>query len=185
MRITGGVHRSRELRAPKGHKTRPTADRVREALFSMLSARLSIEGARVLDLFAGTGALGLEALSRGAAHAVFVENAREALAALQENVRALGFAAASQVITQRAERAIPSLKGPFDIVFCDPPYALVREPELPRLLAEVGAVCAPSSTIVLEHDNKDAPPAVGGLVLIETRRYGDTALSFYELDRPT
>jgi len=153
MRITGGVHRSR----------RP------------------LDGARVLDLFAGTGALGLEALSRGASHGVFVESDRAALLALRENVRALGFEAASVVIAQRAERVVEALKGPFDVVLCDPPYALVREPELAALLSKVAAHCHAEATIVLEHDAKDPPPSILGAIVTFTRRYGDTGLTFYEV----
>jgi len=179
MRITGGVHRSRELRAPKGHKTRPTADRVREGMFSMLASRRPLDGARVLDLFAGTGALGLEALSRGAAHAVFVESAREALDALRENVRALGLESECTIVAQKVERAIDSLSGPFDLVFCDPPYALVREPALGVLLAKVATHCDPEATLVLEHDSKDPPPTISGVTATVTRRYGDTSLTLY------
>ncbi len=181
MRITGGVHRSRELRAPKGHKTRPTADRVREALFSMISSRRSLDGARVLDLFAGTGALGLEALSRGAVHVVFVEDARDALSALQANIHALGVDRESTVISQRVERALRTIKGPFDVVFCDPPYALVREAAFVELWSSVAALCDAQCTLVLEHDSKDTAPEPSSLHITTTRRYGDSSLSFYEV----
>jgi 16S rRNA (guanine966-N2)-methyltransferase len=179
MRITGGVHRSRELRAPKGHKTRPTADRVREGLFSMLTSRRELVGTHVLDLFAGTGALGLEALSRGVAHATFVESGREALVALRENVRSLGLEARSTIVGQKVERAIDSIAGPFGLVFCDPPYALVREPALSAVLVKVAGLCEPEATLVLEHDSKDAPPELGSMMATESRRYGDTSLTFY------
>src|ERR1700680_1652370 len=100
MRITGGIHRSRSLRAPRGERTRPTSDRVREALFGILTARRSLAGLEILDLYAGTGALALEALSRGAGRATLVESSREALAAIRANVAALG--------VQDRVRVIPS-----------------------------------------------------------------------------
>ena len=118
MRIIAGKWRGRTLKSPDGKATRPTSDRAREALFSMLASRLgSFEGLRVCDLFAGTGALGLEALSRGAAHCTFVEQDRAALDALKANVAMLG--AYSYVRAQAAERFSG---GPFDLVFADPPY---------------------------------------------------------------
>ena len=106
MRVTGGIFRSRALRAPRGTTTRPTSDRVREAMFSMLvSDGLIEEGARILDLYAGSGALGLEALSRGAGEAVLVEQGRDALAAIRENVEALDVADRVRVVAARVERA--------------------------------------------------------------------------------
>ncbi|HVY44643.1 MAG TPA: 16S rRNA (guanine(966)-N(2))-methyltransferase RsmD, partial [Minicystis sp.] len=126
MRVIAGALGGRRLVAPPGRATRPTSDRVREAVFSALG---DVEGAVVLDLFAGTGALGIEALSRGAAHATFVENARASLAALRENLAALGLGATSSVIAQPAARAVASLAGApgpaFDLVLVDPPYAAI------------------------------------------------------------
>ena len=120
MRVIAGRLGGRKLVAPRGLSTRPTSDRVREALFSALGA---VTGARVLDLFAGTGALGVEAISRGAARAVFVESARPALAALRENLGALGLAESARVVPQLAERALGAViaEGPFDLIFADPP----------------------------------------------------------------
>ena len=119
MRIIAGQWRGRPLAAPQGQDTRPTADRVREALFSMLASRLgSFEGLQVADLFAGSGALGLEALSRGAAHCVFVENDRNAVEAIRSNIAALG--ASAEVLARSAEHA--ALPAPADLAFLDPPY---------------------------------------------------------------
>ncbi len=151
----------------------------------MLASRRSLDGARVIDLFAGTGALGLEALSRGAAHVVFVESDRAALLALRENVHSLGFERASVIAAQRAERAVEALLGPFDLVLCDPPYALVREAELATLLSKVLTYCDPEVVFVLEHDAKDAPPTINGVTVTVTRRYGDTSLTFYEASHDT
>jgi 16S rRNA (guanine966-N2)-methyltransferase len=122
MRIIAGEWRGRPLQAPAGQGTRPTADRTRETLFSMLASRIgSFEGLRVADLYAGSGAVGLEALSRGAAHATFVENERGALAAIRANIAALRAADRVDVRPLSAARLAPS--QPFDLVFADPPYA--------------------------------------------------------------
>src|SRR5689334_18455145 len=138
MRITGGVFRSRMLTAPRGQQTRPTSDRVREALFSMLASAGAFSdelGPRVLDLYAGSGALGLEALSRGAQSAVLVESGRPALAAIRDNARALDVEGQVTVIGARVDRALAELEGPFDLVLIDPPYADVRTPDFGAILA--------------------------------------------------
>lgn len=182
VRITGGLHRSRSLRAPRGADTRPTSDRVREAIFGILTSAGVVEEARVLDLYAGTGALGLEALSRGAAHATLVERGRDALLAIRANVDALGLAQQTTVISKAVERALPLLSGAaFQLVFCDPPYADVASGALARALAPIiaSAVIDPDARIVVEHASADPPPALPGLSLEDTRRYGDTTVSFY------
>lgn len=121
MRIIAGQWRGRKLIAPAGDATRPTADRVREALFSMLASRLgSFDGLRVADIFAGSGALGLEALSRGAAHCTFVEEDRAALKALDANIAVLG---AEADVLRRSALNLPAAEAPFDLVLLDPPYA--------------------------------------------------------------
>ena len=137
MRIIAGRWRGRVLIAPPGEATRPTADRTREALFSMLTSRLgSFEELRVADVFAGTGALGLEALSRGAARCTFVERDRDALAALKANIDKLG----ADGTDIRAQAAESFAGGPFDIVFMDPPYGSgLAQKILPRLALDPGA----------------------------------------------
>jgi len=181
MRITGGVHRSRSLKAPRGSSTRPTSDRVREALFAILASAGAIDGARVLDLYAGTGALGLEALSRGAAHATLVERGREALAAIRANVEALREERRTRVLAMPVSRATTALGGDrFDLVFADPPYADVAKGTTRDELAPiVEAHLAPDARVVVEHASADGPPAIDGLATLETRRYGDTSLTFY------
>ncbi len=178
MRITGGQYRSRALKAPKGSLTRPTSDRVREALFSILGPRAAAR--RVLDLYAGTGALGLEALSRGAESVVFVERSKEALAALRANVEALGLVARA-CVASAVERAARDLEGErFDLVFADPPYADVKSGAAVRAIeALVLPHLAPSALLVLEHASRDPAPLIEGLVLDDGRTYGDTTLSFY------
>lgn len=184
MRITGGTWRSRSIRAPRGTSTRPTSDRVREALFSMLVASDLLGGERaprVLDLYAGTGALALEALSRGAAEAVLVENARDALAAIRENVRALGAETRATIVPARVEAALDkALHGQsFDLIFADPPYALVEAPAFAGVLARAARLLAPSGGLVLESSAGTNVADVEGLSLDRSRTYGDTALSMY------
>ncbi len=184
MRITGGTLRSRQLQAPRGQATRPTSDRVREALFGILGATGVLRGARVLDLYAGTGALAIEALSRGAAHATLVESSREALAALRANVEALGLRAVTSIVVGSVEatRSRVAREGPFDLVLADPPWALVDEggpSEALSALARAGAL-SPDAVVVLEHDARSAPPQPRALEPIDRRRYGDTALTLYK-----
>jgi 16S rRNA (guanine966-N2)-methyltransferase len=184
MRITGGVHRSRALRAPRGNLTRPTSDRVREALFGILVSAQVIDGARVLDLYAGTGALGLEALSRGAAHATFVESSRSAAEVLRANIGALGVGATARIVEGEVERSVRRIAalGPFDLVLADPPWTLVDVGDPQRaLLALVGAgVLAPLAWLVLEHSSRTPAPELESLARIRTRAYGDTTLTFYK-----
>ncbi|WP_394845661.1 16S rRNA (guanine(966)-N(2))-methyltransferase RsmD [Pendulispora brunnea] len=183
MRITGGSHRSRSLRAPKGDRTRPTSDRVREALFSILR---DVSGDRVLDLYAGTGALALEALSRGAEHATFVEEGRDALAALRYNIEQLDVGSRTTVLPMSVERAARALVRTVDderftLVFADPPYRLIQGGEFVQSFEPIihsGGI-ASDATVVVEHASADPPPTVSDLELLESRRYGDTTLSLY------
>jgi 16S rRNA (guanine966-N2)-methyltransferase len=177
MRVIAGVLGGRRLVAPKGLDTRPTSDRVREALFSALG---HVASARVLDLYAGTGALGIEALSRGAAHATFVESGRPALAALRENLATLALGDRARVVALPAARALASMaKGePFDLVFVDPPYAALAE--VPPLLA--ACALAAGARVVIEHASRDAAPVVTGLTTRWSKAYGDTTVSLYDRD---
>jgi 16S rRNA (guanine966-N2)-methyltransferase len=182
MRITGGRYGSRALKAPKGSSTRPTSDRVREALFSILGQRASADA--VLDLYAGTGALGLEALSRGARSVVFVERSKEALVALNANVEALGVRAQVRVIALPIERALRGLQTRqeehFDLVLADPPYAEVENGAATRALeTHVVPLMTPGALLVLEHASRDAAPTIANLEHEDARKYGDTTLSFY------
>ena len=184
MRITGGTHRSRALVAPKGPATRPTADRVREALFSMLVSDGLFsgedgQGPRVLDLYAGSGALGFEALSRGASRVVFVEMARPALTAIRENAEALSLADAVEVLALRVDRALTKDElGVFDLVLLDPPYADVKEKAFAEILAGAAKRVADGGILVLEHASDDEP-SVPGLEVDRRRRHGDTTLSLF------
>lgn len=179
MRVIAGLLGGRKLVAPRGMDTRPTSDRVREALFSALG---DLRGALVLDLYAGTGALGIEALSRGAERATFVENARPALAALRENLTALALLPRARVVALPAARALAAMgaeERPFDLVFADPPYAALAE--LPPLLAALaGGALSPGARVVIEHASRDAAPAVTGLTARRSRAYGDTTVTVYD-----
>jgi 16S rRNA (guanine966-N2)-methyltransferase len=178
MRITGGEFRSRALKSPKGSLTRPTSDRVREALFSILGERAAAE--KILDLYAGTGSLGIEALSRGAASVVFVERSKEAVAALQANVEALGLRERARILPSSVERAASRLERErFDLVFADPPYADVNGLAKEALEALFVPLLQHAGMLLLEHASRDPPPAIAGLELEDTRTYGDTTLSFY------
>ncbi len=168
MRIIAGRWRGRPLIAPQGQDTRPTADRVREALFSMLASRLgSFEGLQVADLFAGSGALGLEALSRGAAHCVFVENDRRAVDAIRANLASLG--ASGEVLARGAEHA--ALPRPVDLAFLDPPYGSGLAPAVLARLA-----IAPGGWVSVESGRGEAVAAEGYEVDSE-RSYGKARIT--------
>jgi len=179
MRIISGEAGGRRLRAPRGDATRPTADRVRQALFDVLG---DATGRDVLDLFAGTGALGLEALSRGARGAVFVEQAPGAVRTLRANVAALGWDARTRVLRLDARRALRLLEregARFDWIFLDPPYA---SPLGAAVLGDLGsgALVSAGGLVVCEHDRRRPPAdACGALVLADRRRWGQTEVSFY------
>ncbi len=184
MRITGGTLRSRQLRAPRGQATRPTSDRVREALFAILGSAGALAGARVLDLYAGTGALAFEALSRGAAHATLVESSRDALVVLRANVAGLGLQDQTRIVAGDVRAHVSSLarQGPFDLVLADPPWEQVDEGAPQAVLAALAQSggLADDAIVVLEHAARTASPQIDALVQTGTRRYGDTALAFFK-----
>jgi 16S rRNA (guanine(966)-N(2))-methyltransferase RsmD len=176
LRLSGGAYRGRRLRVPKG--LRPTEGRLREALFSIWGRELP--GARFLDLFAGTGAVGLEALGRGAAAAVLVEGDPRALKTVDENVSALGAGEAVRTYRLRLPAGMGVLRereAPFDLVFVDPPYGFGDAAEL---LAALPDLLAPAAAVAFEHGSRDSPPVPPPrLELVDTRRYGGSCLSFY------
>lgn len=185
MRIIGGEARGRRLKAPRGRSTRPTADRTREALFDILAPR--VRGSRFLDLFAGAGAVGLEALSRGAERVVMVESNERAARVIEENAAALD---GRERVTLVRGKAVPAIRGlglagaKFDIVFMDPPYR--DRKALEQTLAEVaqpGGILAPDGVVIAEHDAHREPLAPVGMLGVErSRRFGDAVLTFF---RPT
>lgn len=178
MRVVAGTLRSRALRAPKGSATRPTTDRVRESLFGVLG---DLEGVRVLDLYSGSGALAIEALSRGASSAVCVEHNRQALDAIRDNRDTLGLSDRLTIVPRRVGDALKQLGGPFELVLADPPWAELPSAarDLAALIATPG-VLAGEALIVVEHAARDKAPTLPA-EFDETRVWGDTAASFYRL----
>jgi 16S rRNA (guanine966-N2)-methyltransferase len=171
MRIIAGTHRGRRIDAPKGLATRPTSDRVRENAFNLTGP---VDGAAVLDLFAGSGAMGLEALYRGAASAVFVESGREACRAIDANLDKLRLQAI--VLCQDALRALAADRATYDLVLCDPPYDYDRAPALGPHLARV---LAPDGLLVYE-TAAATQPEIEGLEVRTSRKYGAARLTLFE-----
>ncbi|UCG38165.1 MAG: 16S rRNA (guanine(966)-N(2))-methyltransferase RsmD [bacterium] len=182
MRIIAGTAKGRRLRCPRGSRTRPTSDRVRESIFSIIGSR--VEGARVLDLYAGTGAMGLEALSRGASLSVFVEKDQTALRHIRENITGCGFEGVSRIVRSPV---LPFLKGqetldPFDLVFLDPPYGS-DQGTLTLLALTKHAKSLQGSLIVLEQASGVEPgPVPPGLRIADSRRYGSTRVTLLTLE---
>jgi 16S rRNA (guanine966-N2)-methyltransferase len=177
IRIIAGEFGGRRLEAPPGRETRPTSDRVREALFSILG---SMDELVVLDVYAGSGALGLEALSRGATRATFIDQSRLAIATLRKNIATLELGDRCEVVQDSAVRALNRSMAPVDLVFADPPYAdLARAAPLLEQLAKRSAL-AKGARIVVEHRSTDRPE-LPSFELAPTRIYGDTALTLGQL----
>ncbi|MGJ8725445.1 MAG: 16S rRNA (guanine(966)-N(2))-methyltransferase RsmD [Roseibacillus sp.] len=179
MRIIAGTHRGTRLKEP-ADVTRPTSDRVREAVFNVLS--LVVPNAKVLDLFAGTGALGLESLSRGAASCLFIENDSNALRCLRQNLAHTKFTN-GKIIEGDAVKFIENPRGPqlFDLIFADPPYHRNGAPDLagPLLLAPLPL--APGGILMLEVESeRTSPEELEGLKLIKRKNYGKTAILYFE-----
>ena len=175
LTITGGALRSRRVPTPPGRAVRPTPARVKEALFSILGSR--VHDARVLDLFAGTGALGFESLSRGAAHVTFVEKHRPTADTLRASARALGIAENVEVIAAPAERAVSAVPGRYDLVFADPPYVNDYPAATFATLRNRRAIDA-ATTVVYEHSSREPAPADPAMQVERTERYGEVVLEF-------
>jgi 16S rRNA (guanine966-N2)-methyltransferase len=186
MRVVGGSLRGRTLAAPKSPSIRPTADRLREALFNILVHAYGdpITGARVLDLFAGTGALGIEALSRGSAFTLFVDDGAEARALLRENVATLGLGGTSRIYRRDATKLGPAHPvEPFALAFLDPPYGKgLAEQALDS--ARAGGWLVPDALVVVEESKKSAFAAPEGFAEIERRAYDDTEFVVLRLATP-
>ncbi len=182
MRVVGGKFKGLHLATPADQSTRPTSDRVREAIFNILShgiAGLELEGARVLDLFAGTGALGFEALSRGGRHCQFVDESAEARGLVRTNADKLGVIGHCKIWRRDATDLGPCAPLPkFDLVFCDPPYGKgLGEKSLNSLVQ--GQWLNAGAIVVLEEVGKADVPDIPGLALIDERDYGETKVRFY------
>lgn len=180
MRIIGGEARSRTLIAPKGMETRPTLDQVRESLFNILQMR--IEGAKVLDLYAGSGALALEALSRGAESAVLCDMSREACSVIRRNIDSLHYQERATLYQTEDKRALDLLEKSgikFDLIFLDPPYRMDTSVTIDLIVDK--NLLAPGGLIIVEHDEKMMPNPKK-ITCIDRRKYRATNLSFYGRD---
>jgi 16S rRNA (guanine966-N2)-methyltransferase len=188
LRVTSGTLKGRVLHAPSDARVRPTSDKVRQAIFNILAHNdfdtgFTLEGARVADLFAGTGALGIEAVSRGAAFVLFVEDAAESRALIRENVEALGLTGVTKIWRRDATDLGPmsaGAGGPFDLAFLDPPY---RKGLIAPALAALreGGWLAPDALIVTESSEEEAVPETSGYALLDHRNYGDTRVAFLKV----
>ena len=188
LRVVAGVQKGRRLKRPVGPGLRPTSARVKEALFSIIADRLP--NAQVLDLYAGTGALGLEALSRGAREVVFVENQESSINVLRENIQHCSLTECCSIIAEDVEKFLTNIPSPhdtktFDLVFADPPYEISNlEPLLSKL--DTAQRVAKNGFVVVEHFKKTLLPLrIGQLQQSRQSRYGDTILSFYQLIPPS
>ena len=180
MRITGGIGRGRKLKVPAGSKVRPTSDKVKQALFNILGDR--VPGSVFLDLFAGAGGIGLEALSRGAERVVFVDGSRESLDVVKRNIDQAGFGIHAEAVLSKVEPFLKKRSGPYDIVFLDPPYTMEMLPLL-QLVSGSGLL-KPGGIVIAEHFKKQASPETAGtLALYREAKYGDTVLAFYAMSR--
>jgi 16S rRNA (guanine966-N2)-methyltransferase len=187
MRVIAGSLKGRRLRAPTWEGLRPTSDRLRETLFNILAPRVA--GARVLDAYAGTGAVGIEASSRGAVEVVFVEHDRRAEALIAENLAHCGVASGCVIIRASVDRTLEDLRDAarsFEIVLLDPPYGTTPAgvSGLHAVLATAGALVAPGGVLVLEHAARQgSPESAGPLARVREVRSGESALAFYEMRR--
>ena len=179
MRIIGGKYRSRVLAAFEGEAVRPTADRVKESLFNILALRF--QGARVLDLFSGSGALGIESLSRGAAQIVFNDCAKDSVALLRKNLKSLKIAEGEdvRVFTLDSQLCLAAQKQPFDIIFIDPPYRLECGVEAIKTIAQKGLL-KEGGVLVFERD-RVFEGEIEGLEVYDERKYGKTYLTFFRV----
>ncbi len=179
MRVIAGEARGVPLKAPRTTDTRPTSDKVRGAMFDMLAAMGAPLG-RVLDLYAGTGAIGIEALSRGAFQCDFVERATAACAVIRDNLTKTRLVGQARVLPGSVERTLPKLEGVYDLVFLDPPYAGDQAAEVFAALAARGLIGV-ESIVVYEHAKRREPPtSCGPLSIRTTRCHGDTCVTIYE-----
>lgn len=185
MRIVGGEWRGRRLAAPKGEGIRPTSDRLREALFNVLAHAYDdpVEGATVLDLFSGTGALAFEALSRGAAHALLVDDGREAGGLIRDTIAALGCGSRARLIRRDATRLGPSADPPATLAFCDPPYGRNLAPAALTAAAQGGWLAANALVLVEEAANAGPVLPESAFRELERRAYGETAVTFARFER--
>lgn len=185
MRVISGEFKGMHLVAPVGQNTRPTADRIKEALFSILGSKMKFSGLRVLDVCAGTGSLGIEAISRGAESCIFIEKDKDALNVLRKNLTLCKCDSCFEVISVDADKALKQLgacKRQFDLIFFDPPYNSSLYETVPMLVSS-GKLLDTGAIFVVERATRNMTSVTGKeLVLMDTRTYGDTTLDFYTLE---
>ena len=179
MRIVSGALGGRILKSPSHDNIRPTTDRVREALFSILASRTDLEGIAVCDLFAGSGACGIEALSRGAASAVFVENSRRSLEVLRANIALLGLEKQSRVMPLAAERFLESSTERFNLVFADPPYTYRDHTALVETVIR-NSLLMRGGLLVVEHASSTRLEKPPNAVIVDSRTYGMASITIFE-----
>ena len=178
LRIIAGKYGGRAIASPDGKKTHPMSERIRNALFNSLGS--VVEDAQVLDAFAGTGALGIEAISRGASHATFIERDRVAQNVLQENIKSLGIFDESKVIKASVASWIDTYDGPkFDLILVDPPYNDMQLSTVSKLMG----LLKPGALMVLSKPGRSESPTRPGVVVVDNRSYGDAALTYFRLEQ--
>ena len=181
MRVITGLSKGRKLKAPKGMGTRPTTDRAKEALFNIIGGQ--VREAKFLDLFAGTGAIGIEALSRGAREAVFVESNPQVVKIIKENLALTGFGGQAEVLSREVDRAVDLLSAAgqnYNIIFMDPPY-LKNLAQTSLVKVSNGGLVAAGGLVITESSKLDLlPEEAGHLKLFRQEKYGDTVFSFYQ-----
>jgi 16S rRNA (guanine966-N2)-methyltransferase len=180
VRIIAGIAKSRRLKSVPGRQVRPTSDRVKESLFSILGDK--VFDARVLDLFAGTGNLGLESLSRGAKFALFVDNDSRSIKVIKENITALGFEQLTQVVIGNSPEVLREiqLQSAFDLVFLDPPYSQGLEVPTIEALTQLNLVNENAVIIIEHHKKTEMPEEIQELKRVRQQKYGDTIITFYK-----
>lgn len=181
MRVIAGIAKGRQLQGPRGRAsaTRPSSDLVKGAIFDAIAA-MDSDLENVLDLYAGSGGLGIEALSRGADHCDFVERDSAAAAAIRANLAGTGFEGQAKVIQAMAEKVTSRLSGPYTLVLADPPYDDAGAPAVIEAIAESSLVIAGTTILVVEHSSRVEPAGVlGPFSLVRSRRHGDSAVSIY------
>jgi 16S rRNA (guanine966-N2)-methyltransferase len=179
MRVITGTYRGRTINTVKGLSVRPATDRVRQTIYDILATRLQFDGARVLDLFAGSGSLGLEAISRGAAWVTFVDQDREAAACIRQNLQTLGCASSAEVVEMDAMSFVRLDRGPFELVFADPPYAFGESPDIPSLVFSGGLV-RPGGFLVMEHGQRVQFRGTPEYHVGPEKRFGRTLVTFFQ-----
>jgi 16S rRNA (guanine966-N2)-methyltransferase len=178
MRITTGLYKGRTILTVKDYSVRPATDRVRQTIFNMITSRISLDGIRVLDLFAGSGSLGLEALSRGAAHATFVEQNEEAAEVIERTIALFGCADRAQVLPMDAMHFAGAHRVPFHLVFADPPYVFDGTKDIPGLLFGNG-ILTPGGYLVIEHADDLAFESTTQYTAGPVKKFGRTRVTFF------